>query len=231
MVSADSVSLTDKKRTLRLEMTARRSRLGSSERSRAGAAAAARLSALPELSDAARRRAVVAGFVSTRDEIDPAPALAELRHLGAQVAYPRVGVGSPRMRFHVAEPGQLHPGRFGIREPEEGCREVSVADVAVVLVPGLAFDRAGHRLGFGGGYYDEWLAAALGVPGSRRIMGLGFDFQVVDECPAGDHDVPVDGIVTDLQTILCAPPARGGAAPSAKPADDEHVDDEDEEGS
>lgn len=213
MVSADSVSLTDKKRTLRLEMAARRARLGPSERSRASAAAAAQLRALPELSDAIRRRAVVAGFVSTRAELDPAPALAELRDLGARVAYPRVGVGRPRMRFcQVADPAQLRPGRFGIQEPEDGCAEVPVADVAVVIVPGLAFDLAGRRLGFGGGYYDEWLAAAAAGPGLRRVFGLAFDFQVLDECPAGPEDAPVDGIVTEQRTILCAPPPGPGAA-------------------
>jgi 5-formyltetrahydrofolate cyclo-ligase len=69
-------------------------------------------------------------------------------------------------------------------------------------VPGLAFDGRGNRLGFGGGYYDEWLAAAA----DRRpglVVGLGYDFQVVDACPADERDARVDCVVTDARVIRC----------------------------
>jgi 5-formyltetrahydrofolate cyclo-ligase len=195
-------------------MTAGRSHLGAAERSRACGLAASRLAALPEMSAAIRAHAVVAGFVSTRDEIDPAPVLADARRQGARVAYPRIGTGSPRMRFHVAAPEQLRPGRFGIWEPEATCPEVAAPDVALMIIPGLAFDAAGHRLGFGGGYYDEWLLAAGVARAGTHAVGLAFDFQVVDACPAGDGDARLDEIVTDRRTIICSPPPDRAGAPA-----------------
>jgi 5-formyltetrahydrofolate cyclo-ligase len=187
-------------------MTAGRSQLGAAERSRACELATSRLAALPEMAAAIRAHAVVAGFVSTRHELDPAPALADARRQGARVAYPRVGTGSPRLRFHVAVLEQLRPGRFGIWEPSATCPEVGAADVAFMIVPGLAFDVAGHRLGFGGGYYDEWLLAAGPARAGKHVVGLAYDFQMVDQCPAGAGDARLDGVVTELRTIICSPP-------------------------
>lgn len=223
MASAESVALADQKRILRRAMAEKRSALAPDERARAAAAATERLGALPELRAAAKRGACVAGFVATRAEIDPSAVLAEARVDGARVALPRVAVqteygssgagagagNSPRLRLHLATPRDLRPGRFGISEPDASCPEIQAGDVAVMIVPGLAFDGAGHRLGFGGGYYDELLAAQAG----RRppfVVGLGYDFQVVATCPAGERDARVDCVVTDARVIRCAGTGSGG---------------------
>lgn len=202
MVSAESGSLVDRKRALRGAMGERRARFATAERAAAAAVAAARLAELPEMRGLAQRQAVLAGFVSTRGEIDPAVALVAARQDGARVAFPRVGSGVPRLRFHLATEQDLLPGRFGILEPKPSCPEVRPDEVAVMIVPGLAFDPAGHRLGFGGGYYDEALAGrALG--GTPFVVGLGYDFQIVDACPADGRDARVDCIVTDARVIRC----------------------------
>jgi 5-formyltetrahydrofolate cyclo-ligase len=114
----------------------------------------------------------------------------------------RQGGGRPRIRFHLAALSDLRPGRWGIQEPDAQCPEVRAADVAVMIVPGLAFDASGRRLGFGGGYYDEVLAGQ-GTGRPRLVVGLGYDFQVVDVCPADEHDARVDCVVTDARVIRC----------------------------
>lgn len=206
MASAESVALTDQKRALRRVMSETRSRLGADERARASAGLAVLLSGLPELRAAAEAGACVAGFAATRDELDPGAALADARHQGASLAWPRVSesdrAGTPRLHFHLAEAGDLRAGRFGIAEPDPSAPELAAGQVAVMLVPGLAFDARGNRLGFGGGYYDEVLAVAR--PGRPAlVVGVGYDFQVVDECPADERDARVDCVVTDARVIRC----------------------------
>ena len=82
--------------------------------------------------------------------------------------------------------------------------EVDVERIDVMLLPGLAFDRSGRRLGYGGGYYDE-AAGKLRAAGRGFLVGLAYDFQLVEGCPAGEADVGVDCVVTDRQVVRCAP--------------------------
>jgi len=92
---------------------------------------------------------------------------------------------------------QLIPsGKFGILEPIEAAK-INIKNIQAVIVPGIAFDKNGHRLGFGFGYYDKFLAK---VPKALKI-GLAFDFQIVDNLPIEGHDAPVDLIVTDREII------------------------------
>ena len=104
----------------------------------------------------------------------------------------------PRLRFHPVAPGALlRAGGFGIPEPAADAPEVAIADLAVLIVPGVAFDTVGRRLGFGGGYYDSVIGAARAA--GAVAIGLAYDFQIVDECPAGPDDVGVDAVVTELR--------------------------------
>jgi 5-formyltetrahydrofolate cyclo-ligase len=184
---APAPSLVEEKRVLRRAMSDRRAALAAEERA-----------------DRA-----VAGFLAIRSEIDPAEALAEVGRRGGTVVYPRVSAGQPRLRFHwVAGPDDLRPGAYGILEPQEACPEVAPRDLDVILLPGLAFDAAGRRLGYGGGYYDE-VGGLVRREGRALLLGVGFDFQVIDRCPAGDGDVTIDGVVTDARVVRC----RGEAAP------------------
>jgi 5-formyltetrahydrofolate cyclo-ligase len=200
---AEVWSLIDEKRALRKVMRARREALDPAERLQASRAVGERLLSLPELSVAL----AVTGYASTRGEIDPSRALAAVAAGGAVVAYPRVSSERPRLRFHpVLDETALAVGTFGIFEPPAGSPEIALERLDVVLLPGLAFDEQGRRLGYGGGYYDELAARVRAQPGRRGLLvGVGFDFQLVARCPAGENDVAIDCVVTDARVIRCAP--------------------------
>ena len=196
--------LRDEKRALRRVMASRRDELSVEDRVRCAQAATDLLLDLPEVT-AAR---VVAAFVSTRAEIDTARAIEGLRRRGIAVVLPRVSAEllPPRLRFHRVEgPSELVFGIFGLLEPGPGCPEVAPHDIDVFMVPGLAFDARGGRVGYGGGYYDELMAYVRSHPDgpSGFFVGFGYDFQVAESCPTGEWDVPIDCVVTDTRVLRC----------------------------
>jgi 5-formyltetrahydrofolate cyclo-ligase len=198
-------------------MNERRAQLDPADRLQAALGASERLLGLAELQEVVHRAGCLAGFLAVRSEIDPAPALDEARRRGARVAFPRVADERvPRLSFHAVDASELRAGRFGIPEPPPDSAEVQLDDIDLMIVPGLAFDVAGRRLGFGGGYYDEVLSlrrglgrrdaspaggASVGRTGPRLVVGLAYDFQVVDVCPAEPHDQPIDCVVTESRVI------------------------------
>ncbi|MBI2558431.1 5-formyltetrahydrofolate cyclo-ligase [Candidatus Woesearchaeota archaeon] len=113
-------------------------------------------------------------------------------------------VAVPKVENHEIEPSiiidfdSLIPSKFGILEPIE-LMKVAYKNIDLVLVPGIAFDKECHRIGYGFGYYDKFLKK---VPKAVKI-GLAFDFQVVDKVPREEHDVPVDLIVTEKRVVEC----------------------------
>lgn len=198
------MSPTDDKQALRADLRGRRQALDPATRAERSRAACARLRALSEF----ERAGTVAGFVALADrgEIDPGGALDEVWRRGGSVVLPRVTATAPRLRFHSVERGAaLRPGGFGLREPDAGWPEVAAGDVDVFVVPGLAFDAGGGRLGYGRGYYDEIARTVRrsGRPGRPLLVGFGYDFQVVDRVPVGPDDAPVDCVVTDARTMRC----------------------------
>ncbi len=214
MAPLTSSDLSEQKRALRREMSAARAALSENERRTCSEAASTRLLALPELAALAGLK-TVAGYVAVKGEIDPAPALAAVAAAGAAVALPRVAPEAPRLRFHRADAGPLAAGRFGLSEPAAAAPEIAPDELEVVIVPGLAFDAEGRRLGFGGGYYDGAFGK-LGASGPARsgpgkrpaLIGLCYDFQIVARCPAAEGDVPVDLVVTDARVLRPAGAAR-----------------------
>ena len=118
----------------------------------------------------------------------------------------------PRIAHHEIEASiiidfdNLIPrGKFGILEPIETMK-TAYKNIDLVLVPGIAFEKEGHRIGYGFGYYDKFLKK---VPKAIKI-GLAFDFQVVDKIPREMHDVPVDMIVTEKKVVECRKDAIKG---------------------
>ncbi len=91
---------------------------------------------------------------------------------------------------------------FGILEPKElYIREFNYEKLDLVIVPGIVFDKKGHRIGYGHGYYDKFLKT---VKKDVKNIGLAFELQVVDEIPEEEHDVPVDCVVTEKRVLKCS---------------------------
>lgn len=145
-----------------------------------------------------RAGTVVSGFMPLQSEINPLPLLRKLEALGALIALPVVvGRGQPlaMRRFTFGAP--LETGVWGIREPKPEAEEV---DPDILLVPLLAFDRAGYRVGYGGGYYD------VTIDGLRRrktvsALGIAFAAQEVAKVPTTPHDARLDFVLTEREVI------------------------------
>ena len=144
---------------------------------------------------------VVMGFWSFGSEVSTPPLLETMHVRGVRVCLPRSEEGD--LEAVAYEPGDpMNKMSFGVREPADGTILAPEA-LDLVVTPGVAFDRSGHRIGYGGGFYDRFLRRTRrGVP---RIA-IAFDLQVQSkELPAGSFDLGVDVIVTETETIRCAP--------------------------
>jgi 5-formyltetrahydrofolate cyclo-ligase len=152
-----------------------------------------RLAALPAVAGAAR----VALFwpMEAQHEVDLRALDARLRERGVEVAYPCVDAETGGMTFRVAEPGELVDDPLGFRGAPASAREAPALDV--IVVPALALDEKGRRLGYGAGFYDRALPR---YPDAVKI-GVAYDFQLLVEVPVGERDVAVDNVVTDARTI------------------------------
>jgi len=133
---------------------------------------------------------ILGGYHALPDEADPALLLERLVELGCHIAYPRVaGKGLP-LEFHRVPDGEvLAPGAFGIHEPLDTWPRITPR---VLLVPLLAFDSKGHRLGFGGGFYDRTIAL-LNVP----AIGIAYAGQQTESLPAEEHDAKLNAVLTE----------------------------------
>lgn len=194
--------LAGRKAALRLVARARRAALGEAFRRDAGDRIAEAVLDLPELAG----RSVVAGYASTGSEVATGPLLARLRRAGHRTVLPRVE-GSELVLVVVEDRTPLVRSRFGVGEPTGP--PVQPPEDLLVLVPGLAFDGRGRRVGYGKGYYDRLLAS---LPGALAV-GLAFETQVVDEVPCGPADVAVDLLVTEAGVRRTAPSAAPRRAP------------------
>jgi 5-formyltetrahydrofolate cyclo-ligase len=176
------------KAELRERVLALRRDLSPEDRSRRSEAVAGALFDLPEV----RSARTVALFSSFGSEVDTAPVIERAHGEGRRVVLPYLDEDVMEVAEH--RPGdRLVPSSYGPAEPSR--REpVDPVEVDAVVVPGLAFDRRGRRVGYGGGYYDRWLRRLR--PDAVRI-GVGFAFQLVDRVPAAGSDERVDVVVTD----------------------------------
>ena len=183
------------KADLRRRALAARDALPGADRARLSVAICARAAALPEL-EAARTIMLFAAF---RSEVDTEPLLTWALARGTTVCFPRI-LGPRRMAaYRVATPAaDLVPGAWGIPEPREGLDEVPPERMDVVVVPGAAFDAAGRRCGYGGGFYDTYLPRTRpGIP----WVALAFEAQLVDELPCEPHDLACGVLVTEARVL------------------------------
>ncbi|MGE4537678.1 MAG: 5-formyltetrahydrofolate cyclo-ligase [Desulfovibrio sp.] len=185
------------KDALRRQMLARRKVQEPDVAARASLAVARQVEALPRYA-AARE---VLAYLPIRGEVDAGILVRSLLASGRRVLLPRCRPDAPG----ALDLGCLTsldaavPGRYGILEPpQDVCLPPDAYSPDVILVPGVAFDMQGGRLGFGGGYYDRLLA--LPMAAAALTIGLAFAFQLVSHLPAEPWDKSMDIVVTELQT-------------------------------
>lgn len=187
------ISLTPSKTELRTAALARRSGLSEADRAAASDALARLAFPLPITPDT-----VVAGYAPIRSEIDPVPLMRALAKQGARLALPVIVARDAPLVFRAWTPEQpLQPGAYGILAPAPEAPHL-IPDI--LLVPLAAFDRGGHRIGYGAGYYDRSLAQLRAVQPVTAV-GLGFDTQEIANIPVGPHDVALDFVLTGTRVI------------------------------
>ncbi len=183
---------TNDKTDLRSKMKRKRGTLASLY-PRSGSQVAARFPA--EL--VARGGLTIAGYAPKGSEINCIPLMEKLKARGARMCLPVVVEKEQPLIFRSWEPGQeLFPGNFGIDQPSEDAPEV-VPDM--VLVPLLAFNSKGFRLGYGGGYYDRTLAQLREKNEHVVAVGLGYEAQGISRLPVERHDQKLDWIISETE--------------------------------
>lgn len=143
--------------------------------------------------------AVVSLYSAKGSEVDTTRIDAFARGMGLVLAYPRVIANHRLLAFHAVTLDELAPARFGLREPNADAPGIAVTDIAAFLVPGLAFDRSGGRIGWGRGHYDATFAAAS--PSALRV-GLAYERQLIDQVAREPHDVALHIIITEVATHM-----------------------------
>ena len=191
MVATNDDSIADAKRALRARGRERRRAVDAARGEEAAEAAARNFLAAIDPEPGC----VVSGYWPIDGELDVRPLMAALVARGHVCALPAVMGKRRPLAFRAWAPGQrLEAGVFGTSVPPGDAPEVTPA---LVLVPLVAFDGRGYRLGFGGGYYDMTLAA-LRAGGARVLaVGMGFEAQRVDRVPRGPSDQRLDWVVTE----------------------------------
>ena len=136
----------------------------------------------------------ILAYYSLPDEVCTRQLIDELIAEGKTVLLPKV-LDADRMELRrYTGPHDLTEGAYGIMEPVgEPFTDYALIDIA--LIPGMAFDAAGHRLGRGRGYYDRFLNSQWSMVNGQWLIGLCFDFQKVPVLPSDDHDIPVDIVI------------------------------------
>lgn len=187
------MSPAEEKRLLRAELKRARREISPEARAEASreASARARSLLLP------RRPRVVSLYGAMPDELDPAPLAASLAILGAWAVYPKVC--GEELAFYPSGPQTLILSSKGIPEPDADGPGVPFGEIDAFLLPGLAFDQQGGRLGYGRGYYDRVLSRAR--PDALRI-GFAFERQIVARVPTDAHDQSIHALVTERRTLL-----------------------------
>jgi 5,10-methenyltetrahydrofolate synthetase len=185
------------KAAMRAAVIAARDLLDSPRRAQASDAITAALLRLPAQAGAR----TLLSYASFGSEFDTQAFNEHVLASGRSLLLPRVDRAIRRLRLYAVASltDDLLPGVWGIREPDPArCREASIEEVDFILVPGVAFDASGGRLGYGGGFYDRLLGNAR--PDVPKVAGA-FAVQVVDTVPVEDHDCRVTTLVTENATI------------------------------
>ena len=189
----DTTETDSPKAQLRAEALSRRDALPATMRAAAAETIAARSFPLR-----IERGMIVSGFSPMKTEINPVPLMRKLADAGARLALPAIaGRGKPLIMraWSFGEP--LASGQWGIREPVAGAPEVAPD---ILIVPLAAFDRTGHRIGYGAGYYDRTINALRAMK-SVTAIGIAFAAQEILQVPATERDARLDLVLTENEAI------------------------------
>lgn len=139
--------------------------------------------------------------ISAFPEVDTSVLIDHCWKIGKKVAVPRCIPSSREMDFYIlADYSELENVYMKLMEPRiDRCPYAAPDEIGLMLVPGVAFSRSGYRIGFGGGYYDRYLAAYQG-----NTISLAFEIQLMESIAVESHDVPVQGIITENEWITAA---------------------------
>ncbi len=188
------------KAALRVELSSRRDGISPEARRAAERRIIERLLALP----AWRSAPLIVGYASVRGEIGMDPVWRAAIEAGKGYALPCTLTDATQgqmafRRLDFYDPAALCPARYGIPEPTEICPLLTppAMEGALILVPGLAFDRDGYRIGYGGGYYDRFLAALTADGLRTTTVGLTFACCHTPHLPHDTHDIPVDVVIDE----------------------------------
>jgi 5-formyltetrahydrofolate cyclo-ligase len=188
-----SASVEESKAALRQQALALRDMLPANARRAAAEAIAAR-----KLPLAIAPGTIVSGFMPLKSEINPLPLLQKLAEAGARLALPAIaGRGKPLMMRAWQFGAPLDRGQWGIREPKPEAAEV---EPDILLVPLLAFDRKGYRIGYGAGYYDMTIHRLRTIK-SVTAIGIAFAAQEVPKIPTTERDERLDLVLTEREVI------------------------------
>src|ERR1043165_491932 len=188
-----SVAPSDLKSIVRKDALMRRDAIPAAERASAAEAIAVRPFPLT-----IKPAVIVSGFMPLKTEINPLPLMRKLSERGAQLALPAIaGRGNPLNMRAFAFGDELASGQWGIREPKPEAPDVAPD---IMLVPLLAFDRTGHRIGYGAGYYDMTIAKFRAM---KPIIaaGVAFAAQEIEEVPITPRDARLDLVLTEREVI------------------------------
>ncbi|MDD3719401.1 MAG: 5-formyltetrahydrofolate cyclo-ligase [Actinomycetota bacterium] len=193
-----------KKKELRKKVQELRDAIDLEQRKALSAHVAENLWSIPEFAAAK----TVLFFISFRSEVDTVPMIRRALSEDKVVCVPCTNDGDKSMvasRILDLE-ADLEMGNYDILEPRKGClRPVNAEEIDVVLMPGVAFDLTGGRLGYGGGYYDRFLERCNP---RCALIAVAFEIQIVGHVPCADHDAHIHKVVTEARVIDCGDGCR-----------------------
>lgn len=181
------------KAELRARMRCMRRALSGEEQRRAADGVYARIMNLSSY----RAAEVVMAYVAARGELSLQGVLEDVLNSGRVLALPRCGEKGAMDACRVTDMRRLRRGAYGIWEPDETCPLIPPEKIDLILIPGTAFDRAGGRIGQGGGYYDRYIQKTRAVR-----VGVCHGFALMNRVPTEDHDARMDAVVTPEETLI-----------------------------
>jgi 5-formyltetrahydrofolate cyclo-ligase len=139
-------------------------------------------------------------FVSFKSEVDTHNIIKHAIKNGKTICVPKIESKQKGIEiFKIRDFTQLKKGYFDILEPDETCPAADSSEIDLILMPGVAFDKLGGRIGYGAGFYDRFLS---NMKKRADKIALAYDFQLLDSIPMDEHDVSIDGIITEKGIIF-----------------------------